>query len=85
MTKGLVLKFVNHKKVHSIFNKYYDKVINGNNYIFLTNMDFNDSYNTYYDLVLIQGADPFKLIEQVGTNEVNYDIYNADVVKNLKE
>ena len=85
LNKGLVFKFVNEQKAHSIFNKYHDKVIEGNNYIFLTNMDFDESYNTYYDIVIIDVSDPFKLIEQIGTNGVNYDIYNPDVVKKLKE
>ena len=85
LNKGLIFKFVDEKKAHSIFNKYYDKVVEGNNYIFLSNMDFDESYNSYYDIIIIDGSDPFKLIEQIGTNGVNYDIYNPDIVKKLKE
>ena len=85
LDKGLVFKFVDEQKAHSIFNKYHDKVIKGNNYIFLTNIDFDESYNSYYDIVIINGSDPFKLINRIGTNGVNYDIYNPDIVKKLKE
>ena len=85
LDKGLVFKFVNHEKAHTIFNKYSDKVIEGNNYIFLTNMDFDESYNTYYDIVIIDGSDPFELIKRIGTNGVNYDKYNNDIVLQLKE
>tara|TARA_R110002033_G_scaffold41716_5_gene82544 strand:- start:6709 stop:7398 length:690 start_codon:yes stop_codon:yes gene_type:complete len=85
LDKGLVFKFVNHEKAHAIFNTYSDKVIEGNNYIFLTNMDFDESYNTYYDIVIIDGSDPFELIKRIGTNGVNYDKYNNDIVLQLKE
>lgn len=85
LNKGLVFKFVNEQKAHSIFNNYHNKVVKGNNYIFLTNMDFDESYNIYYDVVIIDGSDPFKIIEQFGTNGVNYDIYNPDIIKKLKE
>ena len=85
LNKGLVFKFVNEDKAHSIFNKYHNKVVSGNNYIFLSNMDFDESYNTYFDVVIIDGSDPFKIIEQIGTNGVNYDIYNPDIIRQLKE
>lgn len=85
LDKGLVFKFVNDDKAHSVFNKYYDEVIKGGNYIFLTNMDFDESYNTFYDVVIIDGSDPFKLIKKIGTNGVNYDVYNAGIVKQLEE
>ncbi|WP_460219448.1 DUF4253 domain-containing protein [Psychroserpens sp. MEBiC05023] len=85
LDKGLIFKFVNEEKAHSIFNKYYKNITKGNNYLFLTNMQFDKSYKTYYDIVIIDGADPFKLIEQIGTNGVNYDIYNPDIIKQLKE
>ncbi|WCO00314.1 DUF4253 domain-containing protein [Psychroserpens ponticola] len=84
LNKGVVFKFVEEQKAHSIFNAYYEQVVKGNNYIFLTNMDFDESYNTYYDIVIIDGSDPFKIIELIGTNGVNYDVYNPDIIKKLK-
>jgi hypothetical protein len=85
LDKGLVFKFINHEKAHSIFNMYSDKVMEGNNYIFLTNMDFDESYNTYYDIVIIDGSDPFEIIKRIGTNGVNYDQYNNAIINQLKE
>ena len=84
LNKGLIFNFVDEQKAHSIFNTYHEKVIQGNNYIFLTNMDFDDAYNSYYDIIIIDGSDPFKIIEQIGTNGLNYDIYNDDIIKKLK-
>ena len=84
LNKGLVFKFVENEKAHAIFNTYNEKVVAGNNYIFLSNMDFDESYNTYYDIIIIEGSDPFKIIEQIGTNGVNYDVYNTDIIRQLK-
>ncbi|WP_299118954.1 DUF4253 domain-containing protein [uncultured Winogradskyella sp.] len=82
--KGLVFKFIEEQKAHAIFNRYYDKVVAGNNYIFLSNMDFDESYNSYYDIIIMDGSDPFKIIEQIGTNGLNYDVYNQDILNQLK-
>lgn len=84
LDKGLVFKFVENQKAHAIFYRYYDKVVAGNNYIFLSHMNFDDAYNTYYDIIIIEGSDPFKIIEQIGTNGVNYDVYNQDIIRQLK-
>lgn len=85
LDKGLIFKFIDEQKAHVIFEKFYKKVIEGNNYIFLTNMDFDDDYNTYYDIVIIDNSDPFKLIERIGTHGINYDVYNHDVLRKMKE
>lgn len=85
LDKGLVFKFVNEKKAHAIFNKYYNKVIQGDDYIFLSNMDFDESFNSYYDIIIIDESNPFTIIEQIGTNGINYDIYNPDIIRKLKE
>ena len=85
LDKGVIFKFVEEQKANSIFDKYYDKVVAGKNYLFLSNMDFDDDYNSYYDIIIMDGVDPFKIIEQIGTNGVNYDVYNQDIIKKLKK
>lgn len=82
---GIVFKFIDENKAHKIFNKFYDKVISSGNYIFLTNLNFDESYNSYYDIVIINYSDPFKIIRLIGTDGINYDLYNNDIVKKLKE
>lgn len=84
LTKGVVFQSVSEQKAHAIFDKYSDKIIAGNNYLFLTHLDFDETFNSLYDIVIIEGNDPFKIIEQIGTNGVNYDVYNQDVIQQLK-
>ena len=85
LNKGVVFKFIPESKAYAIFKKYHKEVINTGNYLFLTNMDFDDSYKTYYDIVIINCADQFELIKLIGTNGVNYDVYNDDIVAQMKE
>lgn len=82
---GLIYKFVKDDLANSIFKKYSDEVIKGGNYVFLTNLDFDEFFNSYYDIIIIKGSDPYKLINQIGTNGVNYNIYTNDVIKQLQE
>ena len=82
---GVVFKFVNENSAQTIFRKYHDKILATGNYLFLTNLDFDESYNSYYDIVIINCSDPFKLIQLIGTNGVNYDLYNDDIINKLKE
>ena len=85
LDKGIVFKFIKESKANSIFQKYHKEVIESGNYLFLTNMDFDDSYKTYYDIVIINCSDQFELIKLIGTNGVNYDVYNDDIVTQMKE
>ncbi len=82
---GVVFRFIAENKAHLIFEKFHKKVVSGGNYLFLSNMDFDKSYNTYFDIVIINCSDPFKVIELVGTDGVNYDLYNDDIINKLKE
>ena len=85
LDKGVEFKFIKEAKANSIFKKYHKSVLDTGNYLFLTNMDFDDSYNTYYDIVIINCSDQFELIKLIGTNGVNYDVYNVDIVAQMKE
>ena len=85
LEKGVIFKFIKENKAHEIFNKFHDKLFKNGNYLFLTNLDFDDSYDTYYDVVIIRCSDQFELISLIGTDGVNYDLYNDDIVKQLKD
>lgn len=81
---GVIFKFVDEHTAQQLFRTYHQAVIKGGNYLFLTNMDFDDSYRSYYDVVIINEPDPFKVISLIGTEGVNYNLSNADVLNQLK-
>ena len=81
LVPGVKFKFVNEKTAFKIIDKYFDKVRESNNYLFLTNLDFDDSYKPYYDIVVAQVSNQFELIKFVGTEPVNYGLSNDDVIK----
>ena len=83
--EGIYFDFVDEITAHDIFNKYSKQVSSNGNYLFLTEMDFDDSYNTYYDVVILKCSSQFDLVKLVGTNGMNYDVYNQDIIDKLTE
>ncbi len=83
--QGIYFDFVNETTAHEVFLKFTDQVRSGGNYIFLTEMDFDDDYNTYYDVVILPNSDPFEIIKRIGTHGINYDRYNTDILEKLRK
>ncbi len=81
LVPGVRFKFVNEKTAYQIIDKHFDNVKDSKNYLFLTNLDFDDSYKSYYDIVIAPISDQFELIKFIGTEPVNYDLSNQDVVE----
>ena len=82
---GVVFKSIDEKTANTIFTKYHKQVENSKNYLFLTNMDFDEQFQTFYDIVIINKSDPLDIIELYGTCGVNYDIYTNDIVSFIKK
>ena len=81
---GVCFNFISESVANSIFNNYHKAVEKSGNYLFLTNMDFDESYNTYYDIVIINCANQFDLISLIGTHGGNYDIYSDSIIAQMK-
>jgi hypothetical protein len=82
---GIIFKSVKENIAHAIFNKYHNEILEGGNYLFFTNLDFDEKRNTYYDIVIINQSDQFKIVELIGTHGINYDLFNQDILQKLKE
>ncbi|MBC2845222.1 DUF4253 domain-containing protein [Winogradskyella flava] len=81
LVPGVKFKFVNEKTAYKIVDNHFDDVKKSKNYLFLTNLDFDDSYRSYYDIVIAPISDQLELIKFVGIEPVNYDLSNNDVVE----
>jgi hypothetical protein len=82
---GIIFKFIDIETAQSIFTKYSKKVQNEGNYLFLTNLDFDSNFNSYFDIVIINRPDPYEIIDLIGTGGINYDVYTDDVIRKLKQ
>lgn len=78
---GVRFKFVNEKTAYRIIDNHFDNIKKSNNYLYLTNLDFDDSYESYYDIVIAPVSDQLELIKFVGTEPVNYGLSNEDVIE----
>lgn len=81
---GVYFDFVDEITAHNVFLEFKDQVKSEGNYLFLTELDFDDSYSSFYDIVILKCSDQFELVKLIGTNGINYNRYNDDVLKQLK-
>lgn len=85
LDSGLIFPFVKEQIAHDAFEKMFAEIALEDNYLFLTNLSFDDDYNTYYDMIIAPEAKPFKWVKKIGTHGINYDLYNDDIIKQLKQ
>ncbi|PIB38338.1 DUF4253 domain-containing protein [Maribacter sp. 4G9] len=83
--KGVFFGFIDESTAHDIFRTYREQVVSEGNYLFLTKMDFDDSYNTYYDVVILECKNQFELVKLIGTDGINYDVYNDEIINKLED
>ncbi len=82
---GIKFKNVSENMAFEIIDKYFQTVKESKNYLYLTNLDFDDDYNSYYDIVIAPIANQWELIKFVGTEPANYDLTTDDVINWFKE
>lgn len=82
---GIRFKFVKENVAYEIIDRYFDKVKESGNYLYLTNLDFDESFSSYYDVVIAPVSNQLELIKVVGTEPANFGFSNGDVVKWFKQ
>ena len=83
--EGIVYNYIPEKHASRLFEILHEEVLRAGSYLFLTNTNFDADYNSYYDLVILSGTDPYKIIKDMGVMAVNYDLYTNDIILKLKE
>ena len=80
LVTGIKFEFVDEMTAYEIIDKHFDEVKKSNNYLFLSNLDFDKSYNSYYDIVIAPISNQIDLLKFVGTEAGNYDLLNDDII-----
>lgn len=81
IVEGVKFKFVDEITAYKIIDKHFENIKSSNNYLFLSNLDFDESYNSYYDIIIAPISNQIELIRFVGTEAGNYDLTNEDIIK----
>ena len=81
---GIKFKFVSEDKANKVIDKYFNKIKNTKNYLYLTNLGLDKNYDSYYDIVIAPFKNQWELIKFVRTEPVNYDLTNEDVINWFK-
>lgn len=78
---GVKFKSVKENIAYEIIDRYFDKVKQSGNYLYLTNLDFDESFSSHYDVIIAPISNQLDLIKFVGTEPVNYGLSNQDVIE----
>ena len=84
LNTGVIFKGVIDYLATAAFDRYIDEMKENGNYIFLTHFDLDDEGNTLYDVVIMPCEDQFALIDVMGVDGLNHDIYNQDILNQMK-
>ncbi len=85
LNEGIQFSFVDESSARLAFQKYMEYVHQQGYYLFLSNIDFDDNYRSYYDVIILPYQDPYIIIEKLGTHAINYDLFNDDIIKMLRQ
>jgi hypothetical protein len=82
---GLQIPFVRSTMAMEIVRRNSDQIGKNGNYIFLKNLEFDKSGNSYYDIAIVQCSDQFELVKYMHTNGLNYNVTNEQIIERLRK
>jgi hypothetical protein len=83
---GIQIPFIESTRAKKIVREYLPKLTPSGHYIYLKNMDFDETFeNSYQDIAIIKCKDQFELVKFAQTSGPNYDITNEDVIAKLRQ
>lgn len=82
---GFYFEKVDDIVAREIVQKYSDNFISDGNYIFLKNLDFDDNWNSLYDVTIVKANNQYDVLKIMNTEGVNYDVTNEQVISKIKE
>ena len=81
---GVMFSGVPKDTARMVYDNFSREVRKEGNYLFLTNIDYDDDWNEFYDLVILPVDDQYELIELIGTDGVNEDVTTEDIITQMK-
>jgi len=72
-------------RARQIFDSFFDAVRQDGNYLVLTNLDFDDNFNSLYDVVILKAKDQFEVVKMMNTEGPNFEVTNDMVLEKLRK
>lgn len=87
ISHGVFFKNIEGKLAKNIQYKYSSGLNADGLYIYLTNFNLEIGIPTtaFYDIAIIKASNQFEALKRVGTNSLNYDITNDEIIEKLKK
>jgi hypothetical protein len=85
LDNGVIFKYIPHDTAFNVFHKYNEQVKTDGNYMFMTNIDFDKEMNEFYDIAILPCSDQFELVELIGTDGINIELRNEEIVEHLRK
>jgi hypothetical protein len=85
LDQGVMFRSVPHDPAYDAFHEFSEAVRAEGNYLFLTNIDYDNEWNEFFDVFILPCDDQFQLIEMLGTNGINEEVTNEEIIAQMRE
>ncbi len=85
IVSGSRFNFIPKETAYEIIEKFYHSVQSQGHTLYLTNLDFDDSFKSHYDICIVPISKQIEVVKLIRTEGPNYNISNAQVVKWLEQ
>lgn len=82
---GISIKALKESKAQEILRTHYDEFSQKGYLLFLTNLTFDDQWQSRYDLALIKAENQYEIVEFMNTEAPNYNLNNKQIIEQLKK
>ena len=82
---GFYFKKISESNAKSIVQNYSEELSETGHYIFLKNLDFDNNWNTLYDVTIVKAENQYEILKMMNTEGPNYDVTNKQVINKIKE
>lgn len=82
---GFYFSKISEEKAKQLVLKYHDVCKANGNYIFLKELDFDNEWNSLYDLTIVKATNQFEVVKLMNTQGPSYDVTNEMVINKIKK
>ena len=82
---GFYFKKISESKAKNIVQTYSTELSKTGHYLFLKNLDFDDNWNSLYDVTIVEAENQYDVLKIMNTEGPNYDVTNEQVINRIKE
>ncbi|MFT4602058.1 MAG: hypothetical protein ACI857_002244 [Arenicella sp.] len=84
LDNGIVFRGLEKDIAYEAFDTFSDEVRTEGNYMFLTSIDYDKDWNSFFDVAILPCDNQFDLIKLLNTEGIDQDISNDEILEQMR-